>query len=113
MNAALENVARMSATRWRQTHHKQNITMKMKPLTTLLVLAALIGATAFTLTANAADKAKPYPLDKCVVSGEKLGTMGKPYVFTHEGQEIRLCCKSCLKDFQKEPAAYLKKLTVK
>ena len=55
-------------------------------------------------------KAKPYPLDKCIVSDEKLGEHGKPYVFTHEGQEIKLCCKDCLKDFKKEPAKYLKKL---
>ena len=85
----------------------------MKTWTKLLVLAALTGATPLTLNLNAADQAKPYPLDKCVVSDEKLGEHGKPYVFTHEGQEIKLCCKSCLKDFQKEPAAYLKKLTAK
>lgn len=55
-------------------------------------------------------KPKPYPLTTCVVSGEKLGgDMGKPYVFTHEGREIKLCCKSCLKDFKKDPAKYLKK----
>ena len=52
----------------------------------------------------------PYPLDTCVVSDEKLGEHGQPYVFQHEGREIRLCCKICLKDFQKEPAKYLKKL---
>ena len=57
-----------------------------------------------------AEKAKPYPLETCVVSGEKLGSMGKPYVFTHEGQEIKLCCKDCLKDFKKEPAKYMKKI---
>ncbi len=54
---------------------------------------------------------KPYPLKTCIVSGEKLeGDMGKPYVFVHEGQEIKLCCKGCLKDFNKEPAKYIKKL---
>jgi len=56
------------------------------------------------------DKPKPYPLDKCIVSDEKLGGMGKPFVFTYEGQEIKLCCKSCQKDFKKDPAKYLKKL---
>lgn len=61
-------------------------------------------------TAKTDAKAKPYPLDKCIVSDEKLGEMGDPYVFTHEGQEIKLCCKSCLKDFKKDPAKYLKKL---
>jgi hypothetical protein len=66
------------------------------------------------LGALAADKkdskAKAYPLDKCIVSDEKLGSMGDPYVFTHEGQEIKLCCKSCQKDFKKDPAKYLKKI---
>lgn len=51
-----------------------------------------------------------YPLSTCVVSGEKLGSMGKPHVFDHEGTEVRLCCKSCLEDFHKEPAKYLAKL---
>jgi hypothetical protein len=58
-----------------------------------------------------AKNVKPYTLKTCIVSGEKLdGEMGKPYVFVHEGQEIKLCCKSCLKDFNKESARYLKKL---
>jgi hypothetical protein len=56
------------------------------------------------------SKAKPYPLETCIVSDEKLGGHGKPYVFTHEGQELKLCCKPCLKDFKKDPARYLKKL---
>jgi hypothetical protein len=56
------------------------------------------------------EKVKPYPLKTCVVTGEKLGEMGKPYVFTHEGREIKLCCKGCLRAFNKEPAKYLKKL---
>jgi hypothetical protein len=59
-----------------------------------------------------AEKPKPYPLDKCIVTDEKLGgEMGEPYVFVHDGQEIKLCCKSCQKDFKKEPAKYLKKLS--
>jgi hypothetical protein len=36
--------------------------------------------------------------------------MGNPYVFTYEGREIKLCCKSCLKDFKKNPAKYIKKI---
>ena len=36
--------------------------------------------------------------------------MGKPVAFTHEGQEIKLCCKSCKPKFAKEPAKYLEKL---
>lgn len=81
-----------------------------KSIPTAVLLAGLVAA---TLSVRAADKDKkplPYPLDKCVVSDEKLGDHGKPYVFTHEGQEIKMCCKSCLKDFKKEPAKYLKKI---
>ena len=59
---------------------------------------------------KADDKAKAYPLTTCIVTDEKLGDHGKPYVFTHEGQEIKMCCKDCLKDFKKEPAKYLAKL---
>jgi hypothetical protein len=55
-------------------------------------------------------EARPYPLSTCIVSDEKLGSMGEPYVFVHEGQEIKLCCKGCLKDFQREPEKYLAKL---
>ena len=54
------------------------------------------------------EKVKAYPLEKCVVSDEKLGSMGKPYVFTNDNQEVKLCCKDCLKDFKKDPAKYAK-----
>jgi hypothetical protein len=75
-----------------------------------------VAATGFFLTAatmvQGADKkeAKPYPLETCVVSDEKLDSMGEPYVFTEKGQEVKLCCKSCLKDFKKDKDKYLKKL---
>jgi len=63
-----------------------------------------------------ADQAKPeagakaYPLTTCIVTDEKLGEMGDPFVFVHQGQEIKLCCKSCKKKFDKAPETYLKKL---
>jgi hypothetical protein len=56
------------------------------------------------------SKAKPYPLKTCVVSDDELGSMGKPVVFVYEEQEIKLCCKSCRKDFNKDPEKYVKKL---
>jgi len=54
--------------------------------------------------------AKPYPLKTCVVSGEELGKMGEPLRFIFKGQEIKLCCKGCDKDFQKDPDRYLQKI---
>lgn len=54
--------------------------------------------------------AKPYALETCIVSGEKLGSMGKPVVRVHEGQEVKFCCDSCVPDFEKEPKKFLAKL---
>jgi len=59
---------------------------------------------------NAKPAPKPYPLTTCLVSGEKLGEMGDPYVINHKGQEIKFCCKGCVKDFNKDPDTYLAKL---
>lgn len=54
-----------------------------------------------------AQAAKPYPLDYCVVSGEKLGGMGEPVVRVYEGQEVKFCCPSCIQKFDADPAKYL------
>ena len=86
----------------------------MKRLKTLIAITLAGAYLAAPLAGFAAEKKgekpKPYPLDKCIVTDEKLGEMGKPFIFVHEGQEIKLCCKSCQKDFKKEPAKYVKKL---
>lgn len=83
----------------------------MKQLTVAMLAMAILGGPVTGLAAEQAKaKAKPYPLKTCIVSDEKLGEMGDAYVFVHEGQEIKLCCKSCLKDFNKDPKKYLKKL---
>ena len=42
-----------------------------------------------------------YPLDVCVVSGEKLGAMGDPFIIKTDGKTVKFCCSSCLKDFNK------------
>ena len=73
----------------------------MKTLLTTVLLA--LAATGF-----AADKA--YPLDTCIVSGNKLGSMGKVVVKSYEGQEIKLCCKPCVKKFDANPTKYLAKI---
>lgn len=52
-----------------------------------------------------------YPIDFCVVSGEKLGSMGDPTVLTEGGQTVKLCCKDCLDSFKSDTEKYLTKLT--
>lgn len=83
---------------------------KLKNITALTLACAFLAAPLAGFAQEKKEKAKPYPLEKCLVSDEDLGSMGKPFVFTHEGQEIKLCCKSCQKDFNKDKAKYLKKL---
>ena len=63
----------------------------------------------------AAKARKEYPLDVCVTSDEKLGSMGKSpeYIYRVAGQPDRLvvfCCEGCEEDFLKEPAKYLAKI---
>lgn len=94
--------------RW--TGHRTRCSAKNMKAATILALTvaacSLVG-----LRAEDKPKAKAYPLDKCLVSDEKFEGSGmETYEFVHEGQTIKLCCKSCLKDFKKDPASHLKKL---
>ena len=85
----------------------------MKIFKTLAVALLLTSFGAAPLTGFAADKKeklKPYTLETCVVSGDKLGEMGKPFEYEYKGREIKFCCKNCVKDFQKDPAKYVKKI---
>jgi hypothetical protein len=65
----------------------------------------LAAASVTAATESTEPAAESYPLTTCVVSGEPLGSMGKPIVY-----EIRFCCKDCLKGFLKEPKKYIDKL---
>jgi len=55
-----------------------------------------------------------YPLDACVVGGDKLGgDMGEPFNFVYRqpGQPdrlVRFCCQACVSDFTANPAKFLK-----
>lgn len=53
---------------------------------------------------------KAYPIDWCIVSGEKLGAMGDPVVKNYQGREVKFCCKFCVEEFEKNQAAYIAKI---
>ncbi len=83
--------------------------MKLKMILLAAVLALFTAS--FVEAETKKETAKPYTLKTCIVTDEALnGDHGEPYVFVHEGQEIKMCCKSCLKKFNKDSAKYLKKL---
>lgn len=74
-------------------------------------LIATLALAAFSLTAvSLSFAAQPYPLKTCIVSGESLGSMGKPVTKVYKDQEVKFCCKSCIKKFDKNPEKYLSKL---
>jgi hypothetical protein len=88
--------------------------MKLFKRTARLLAAAVVALplAGFAADEKKAEKLKPYTLKTCVVSDEELDEKGamKPHVFTHEGRQIKLCCESCLKDFKKDSAKYIKKI---
>ncbi len=87
-----------------------------------LAISGLMVATAFAVTALNARagntnspsfassvKPIPYPLNTCVVSGDKLGDdMGPPIEFVYQGQEVKFCCPDCKPKFIKTPDKYMK-----
>ena len=60
---------------------------------------------------GASTEVKPYPLEVCIVSGEKLGSMGEPPKIEHDGQEIKFCCKDCIGTFKDDPDKYMTALS--
>jgi hypothetical protein len=85
----------------------------------LAIARSLALVTVLGLSACAQDQApakdpaaaKPYPLDTCIVSDEKLGgDMGAPVVVVKDGQEFKLCCKDCVKDLDQDPKKFQDKL---
>ena len=81
----------------------------VKNLTATILAISVLGGPLVALAGDQpseskSTKPKPYTLKTCVISGDKLGEMGKPYVFEYKGREIKLCCKNCLKDFNESPA---------
>jgi len=84
-----------------------------------LLRTAMIGLSiiAVTVAVTAKDSktkeatVKPYPLSICLVTDSDLGSMGAPITKVYEGQQYKFCCKPCVKEFEKNPAMYQKKLS--
>lgn len=75
----------------------------------MALLAMGLAAPLIPSNSHAAET-KPYPLNVCVVSGNELGSMGTPITRKYGDQEVKFCCKPCIKKFEKDPEKYLGKL---
>ncbi|MCC6907874.1 MAG: efflux RND transporter periplasmic adaptor subunit [Phycisphaerales bacterium] len=56
------------------------------------------------------EELTPYPLDICVVSDARLGSMGDPIRRAYKGRELLFCCESCFDDFEADPEKYIRLL---
>lgn len=89
--------------------HVRTTTARRTPALAAL-LFAILTASALIGCGRSEPAAKAYPLDVCIVSAEKLGSMGEPIAYVHDGQEVKFCCKGCQSEFKKDPNKYLAKL---
>ncbi|HCT45570.1 MAG TPA: hypothetical protein DF699_10175, partial [Phycisphaerales bacterium] len=55
------------------------------------------------------DQLPYYPMTTCAISGEPLSEDGEDIAINliHANRLIRLCCRSCVKEFKKDPGAYI------
>lgn len=84
---------------------------------TIMIITTAIGAAILPITMNSCATApttqssvKPYLSDKCIVTDNKLGSMGDPVTKVYNEQEVKFCCAPCIKKFEKEPNKYLAKI---
>lgn len=83
-------------------------TLKSIKTIALLALASLFLASCASTTASSG--VKPYPKETCIVTDNKLGSMGDPVTMVYKGQEVKFCCQPCVAKFNKDPGKYLSKL---
>ena len=79
----------------------------MKTTIAIIVSAFVLGTAGTSL---AASKTKPYSKDICIVTDNELGSMGRVITKVYDGQEVKFCCKPCVKKFENNPQKYLSKL---
>jgi hypothetical protein len=82
---------------------------------TLMLTSAVVASTPASESdtakaAQAVKEAEAYPLDYCIVTAEKLGSMGDPVAKVYDGREVRFCCKGCVKTFEKDKTKWMTKL---
>lgn len=84
----------------------------MKTILTLMASAFLASCagSGTSASANPTGDVKSYTRNTCIVSDNKLGSMGTPITKVYADQEVKFCCKPCIAKFEKDPQKYLAKL---
>ena len=82
----------------------------MKQVYLLTLLTLMISSNALwaqTEMPAAADATIAVNNKCCPVSKEAVDSMDSKATVVYEGKEYSLCCKHCLKDFEKDPEKYI------
>lgn len=56
------------------------------------------------------QQSEVYPLETCLVTGGKLGSMGEPVNYVYNNRLVKLCCAGCIEQIEADPAKYIAKL---
>ena len=83
---------------------------KLRTLITTALLGLSLAACSNPQTTPSTQGVKPYPLTQCIVTDNDLDSMGGSITKVYNGQEIKFCCKPCIKKFEANPGKYLAKL---
>lgn len=78
--------------------------------TTIAFLSAIFLASCAATGSSSAAGVKSYTKSTCLVTDNKLGSMGSPVTKVYDGQEVKFCCKPCVAKFEKNPQKYLAKI---
>jgi len=77
----------------------------LAPISALLLLLSSCG--------SSGSSVKAYTSKDCIVTDNELGSMGEVITKVYGDQEVKFCCKPCIKKFEKDPEKYLQRMNEK
>ena len=79
-------------------------------ITSAIIASTVLLASCAAPGGSGAAGAKRYTNDTCVVTDNKLGSMGDPITKIYGNQEVKFCCKPCVAKYEKNPEKYAKNI---
>lgn len=75
-----------------------------------VLILALLTITSACAAPGSGAGVIPYTSDICIVTDNKLGSMGDPVVKVYGNQQVKFCCRPCVKEFEEDKERFLAKL---
>jgi YHS domain-containing protein len=85
--------------------------MKLKQMIGMVLMSfALVVGAVTAVAQEKKGKVAPYPLKTCIVTENDLDSMGGEIRRVYDGQEVKFCCRPCIKKFERNPERYLERM---